>query len=138
LSNKVIFKDRDETLFLKIYADLDPDDIELYILKDGEYKKVDTTYEKIDDHFYKCVVNFDFTGRYYFKIVYQGKRVGGSVINIEEDFISKIYEMEYGSWKIKDNQMIFYDTKGNELARYDLYDRNNKKNEDSVYYRKKV
>ena len=46
--------------------------------------------------------------------------------------------MEYGSWKIKDNQMIFYDTKGNELARYDLYDRNNKKNEDSVYYRKKV
>ena len=94
--------------------------------------------EKIDKYFYKCVVKFDFTGKYYFKVTYKDERIGGGIITIAENILEKIYEMEFGTWEIKDNKMHFYDTKGNLLASFALYDNFGNPSSESVFLRKKI
>ena len=136
--HNLIYKGRDEFLFLKTFKNCDEDKLTLYIYKDNEFKKIDTKFEKIDKYFYRCKVNFDFVGRFYFKVECDDERIGGSVINIEENILDKLYNYTFGNWEIKDNQMIFYDLEGKELVRYDLLDKSGLPTEIAVAKRVKV
>ena len=40
-----------------------------------------------------------------------------------KDIVTTLKNVELGNWEIKDNQMIFYDLNGDEIARYDLLDK---------------
>ena len=54
------------------------------------------------------------------------------------DIVGELKNMEMGNWEIKDNQMIFYDLDGNELAKYNLFDKSGLASEINVFKRIKV
>jgi len=134
--HNVIYKGRDEFLFFKYYKDVSTDDMGLYIYKNNEYLKIDTTFEKIDKYFYRCKVNFDFIGRFYFRVTLIDERIGGGVINIKEDLLSELYNYEVGNWKIENKVMKFYDLQGNLIKEYDLLDDNGSPTDVNVFERR--
>ena len=138
--HNLIYKGENSPIFFfyKSDEDIDVSKLKLHIYKNTGFNQVDTTFEKIDKYFYKCVVKFDFTGKYYFKVTYKDERIGGGVITIAENILQKIYEMEFGTWEIKDNKMHFYDTKGNLLASFALYDSFGNPSSESVFLRKRI
>ena len=53
--------------------------------------------------------------------------------------IGQLYDIQYGRWKIINNQMIFYkDDNSTEVARFDLYDDSGNATMDAVFDRIKV
>ena len=55
-----------------------------------------------------------------------------------KNIVTDLKNMQFGNWEIKDKQMIFYDLEGNELARFNLYDKNDLPSEINVFKRKRV
>jgi len=136
--HNLIYKGEETPLFFKYYKNIEADKIKLYIYKNDEFVEVDTTFKKIDKYFYRCIVNFDFVGKYYFKVEYEDDRIGGGIVTIKDNLIKKIYEVEYGNWKIKDNKMYFYDTDNNILAEFNLYDEKGNPTSESVFLRERI
>ena len=56
-------------------------------------------------------------------------------IHANKDLIDLLLKTETGNWEIKNNQWIYYDKDGNELFRFNLYDKNGKLSETNVYKR---
>ena len=54
------------------------------------------------------------------------------------DIVDIILQTETGNWEIKDNQWIHYDLDGNELFRFNLFDKTGKPAETQVYKRVRV
>lgn len=53
--------------------------------------------------------------------------------------LNALYDIQYGRWKIENNQMIFYkDDNLTEVARYDLFDENGTPTIEAVFERIKV
>ena len=138
--HNLIYKGENSPIFFfyKNDEDIDVSKLKLHIYENTGFNQVDTTFEKIDDYFYKCVVNFDFTGNYYFKVKYEDDRIGGGVITIKENILKQLYNHTFGNWEIKNNKMYFYDLNGNELAVYNLYDKARKPTEVAVVKREKI
>ena len=136
--HNLIYKGEETPLFFKYYKDIEADKIKLYIYKDDEFKEIDTAFKKIDKYFYRCIIKFDFIGKYYFKVEYENNRIGGGVITIKENILQKIYEVEFGNWQIKDNKMYFYDLDGNILAEFNLYDEKGNPTSESVFLRERT
>jgi hypothetical protein len=136
--HNLIHKGEETPLFFRYYKDIEADKMKLYIYKDNDFVEVDTTFEKIDNYFYRCIVNFEFIGKYYFKVEYKDDRIGGGIVTIKENVLKQLYNHTFGNWEIKNNKMYFYDLKGNELAVYNLYDKANKPTEVAVVKREKI
>jgi hypothetical protein len=136
--HNLIHKGEETPLFFRYYKDIEANKIKLYIYKDDEFVEVDTTFEKIDKYFYRCIVNFDFVGKYCFKVEYEDNRIGGGIVTIKENILQKIYNIEFGNWQIKDNKMYFYDTNNNILAEFNLYDEKGNPTSESVFLRERV
>ena len=136
--HNLIYQGEETPLFFKYYKNIEADKMKLYIYKDNDFLEVDTTFEKIDKYFYRCIVNFDFVGKYCFKVEYKDNRIGGGIVTIKENILEKIYNHTFGNWEVKNNKMYFYDLEGNELAVYNLYDKANKPTEVAVTKREKI
>jgi len=136
--HNLIYKGEETPLFFKYYQNIETDKMKLYIYKDDEFVEVDTTFEKIDNYFYRCIVEFDFIGKYYFKVEYKDDRIGGGIVTIKENILQKIYNIEFGNWEIKDNKMYFYDTDNNILAEFNLYDEKGNPTSESVFLRERI
>lgn len=54
-----------------------------------------------------------------------------------KNIVTDLKNLEFGNWQIKDNQMIFFDLDGNELAKYNLYDKAGNPNDTYVFKREK-
>lgn len=52
--------------------------------------------------------------------------------------IELLLDVELGNWEIKNNQMIFYDSKGSELARFNLYNSRGERSSIAVCKRERV
>lgn len=52
--------------------------------------------------------------------------------------VDKIKNIEEGNWKIQSNQMIFYDTSGMEMFRYNLFNSAGASSSENVFERRKV
>jgi len=59
-------------------------------------------------------------------------------IHSNKELIDLLLKVETGNWEIKDNQWIYYDDAGNELFRFNLYDKSGKPSEINVYKREKI
>jgi len=55
-----------------------------------------------------------------------------------KSIVTDLKNMQFGNWEIKDKQMIFYDLDGNELARFNLYDKDGKPSDVAVFKRERV
>ena len=136
--HNVIYKGEDTPLFFKYYKNVDEDDLKLYIYKNDKYVKIDTDFKKIDKYFYRCIINLDEKiGAYYFQVKNGDNRVGGGVLQIKENILNKLYNQNFGNWKIENNKMIFYDLNGNILSSYNLFDKNNNPTMSNVFKREK-
>lgn len=54
------------------------------------------------------------------------------------DFINFIKQVEFGSWKMINNQLIFYDENSNEIAKFNLYNAQGELSMEEVTERRKV
>lgn len=52
--------------------------------------------------------------------------------------VKELKNMQFGNWEIKNKQMIFYDLDGNELAKFNLFDKNGEPSEINVFARRRV
>lgn len=118
-------------LFVESFKQLDTDKLELY----HEDKKLDVTFKKITDILYRCDVLFKDIGVVVLRVIYDDVELYSTVVKVEVDYLDKLYNYQFGNWEIKDNQMIFYDLKGGELMRFNLYDKNNNPTEFNVLRR---
>ena len=59
-------------------------------------------------------------------------------IHANKDLIDLLLKAETGNWEIKDNQWIYYDKDGNELFKFNLYDKDGKPSETNVYKRVRI
>ena len=54
------------------------------------------------------------------------------------NIVNELKHMQFGNWEIKNKQMIFYDLEGNELARFNLYNKDGKPSDLMVFRRERV
>lgn len=55
-----------------------------------------------------------------------------------EAAVDRLTQLQLGDWEIKEKQMIFYDTQGIEIARFDLFDRYGNPSDTNVFKRRRV
>lgn len=57
-------------------------------------------------------------------------------VDNSNDLIQKIYDIQFGRWKIENNQMIFYkEDNSTEVVRFDLFDESGKPSMEVVFER---
>jgi hypothetical protein len=60
-------------------------------------------------------------------------------VDSSNDLIQKIYDIQFGRWKIENNQMIFYkEDNSTEVVRFDLFDESGKPSVEVVFERLRV
>ncbi len=64
------------------------------------------------------------------------KELSTTTKNIEA-IVKELKAMQFGNWEIREKQMIFYDLEGNELARFDLFDKYGNPSDVNVFARKR-
>jgi hypothetical protein len=99
---------------------------------------MECTFINVVDNVYKCNLLFNETLTALIRVVYKDIEIAKALVKVKENILKKIYEMEFGTWEIKDNKMYFYDTKGNLLASFALYDSFGNPSSESVFLRKKI
>ena len=128
------YKNQEYTIYLKFDSIKEP---KVYELVDNEFIFV-SNMTKIPNSslwFFKAIK--EDIGDYIYKIDC-GKFDKYVRVIIEESLIKELYDMQFGNWEIKDNQMIFYTSSGSEIARYNLIDKQGRPTEIAPSKRVKV
>jgi len=131
-------------------------DLTLYLRKDlNDFKELDVDIENPETTIYQTTINIEEEGNYTLKvednnsnifIIKEFKAIKKEVftdndrttLNTITSNINLLLDIEQGNWQIKDKQMIFYNRVGDELMRFNLFDKNNIPSEKVVYKRERV
>ena len=76
-------------------------------------------------------------GTFILKVIYDDEELKSIPFKVKEFSFEDLIEFQFGNWEIKDNKMYFYDLDGNELAVFNLYDKNGNLSEINVFKREK-
>ena len=127
------YKDTNFNIYLKANTTNEP---RVFIYSGSEFKYIGNM-TQIDTNLFKFEDIKNKEGEYLYKITVD-KIVKYVRVIIEENLLSILYNYTVGSWEIKDNKMLFYDTNNNLIGTYNLYDRNGNPTELAPYKRELV
>ena len=134
-----IYTGEKSPLYLETNINVNTNDLILQKWAGNEWENIECTFINVVDNVYKCDLLFNETLTTLIRVVYKDTEIVKALIKVKENILQKIYEMEFGTWEIKDNKMMhFYDTKGNLLASFALYDSFGNPSNESVFLRKKI
>jgi len=133
-----IFTGEKTPLYLETNINVNTNDLIIQKWTGNEWENMECTFINVVDNVYKCNLLFNETLTALIRVVYKDIEIAKALVKVKENILKKIYEMEFGTWEIKDNKMYFYDTKGNLLASFALYDSFGNPSSESVFLRKKI
>jgi len=77
-------------------------------------------------------------GTFILKVIYDDTLLKSIPFKVKEFSFEDLIDFQAGNWEIKDKQMIFYDLDGNELARFNLYNKFGQLSDTSIFKREKL
>ncbi len=124
-------------LLVSLNKSVDAEALCLYVYEDGNYIQKNNTFEQIGDLLYKTSLLFETPGYVQIKVMLDEDVVADALLHIKET-LKRLIDAQFGNWEIKDKQMIFYKVNGEELMRFDLYDKEGKRTTFGAVRRERV
>ena len=110
-------------IFMATFETLDTDKLKLLHLVGDEWVDLEVTFKEIEEMYYTANVKFDSAGVIVLKVTYDDTHYTTFSLRVVSATLEDLIDAQLGNWSIENNQMIFYRTNGEELMRFNLYDK---------------